>query len=107
MWTRVGRVALAASILGAGVMVGSATVVKAASNPGIVYDSVGVPPGNVASLGFEATSTSEFGDRVQVGPGTHELSSITVLMSSWACQIGGWTGPTRAFLPMERRSPTR
>ncbi len=50
-------------------MVGGAAVVQAAPDPGVVYDSIGTPPGNVASLGFQATSTSEFGDRVQVGPG--------------------------------------
>ena len=88
------RVALAAVLVGAGVLVGSASAVQAAPDPGVVYDSIGVPPGNVSSIGFEATSTKEFGDRVQVGPGAHELSSVTVLMSSWACETGGWTGPT-------------
>ena len=91
MSTRLGRVALAAAIVGAGVVVGGAAVVQAAPDPGVVYDSIGTPPGNVSSLGFQATSTSEFGDRVQVGPGAHELSSVTVLMSSWACETGGST----------------
>jgi enamine deaminase RidA (YjgF/YER057c/UK114 family) len=94
MSTRLGRVALAAVLLGAGVMASSAGVAEAAQDPGVVYDSIGSPPGNVSSIGFQATSTRELGDRVQVGPGTHELSSVTVLMSSWACQTGGWTGPT-------------
>ena len=69
-------------------------LVQAAPDPVTVYDSIGAVPGNVASVGFEATSTSEFGDRVQVGPGSRQLSSVTVLMSSWACETGGWTGPT-------------
>jgi enamine deaminase RidA (YjgF/YER057c/UK114 family) len=92
--TRLYRVVLAAAIVGSGIVVGSGTVARAAPDAAAVYDSIGVAPGNVASLGFEATSTSEFGDRVQVGPGPRELSSVTVLMSSWACETGGWTGPT-------------
>ncbi len=58
-------------------------------------------PGNVSSLGFEATATREFGDRVQllqppytrvvVPPvaGTVLVSKVTVVMSSWGCQTGG------------------
>ncbi|MBK5332182.1 MAG: hypothetical protein JJD93_09435 [Ilumatobacteraceae bacterium] len=91
--TRLCRVAVALVLLGVGVMVMPAVGVQAAPDPDAVYDSIGVVPGNVASVGFEATSTSEFGDRIQVGPGPRQLSSVTVLMSSWACQTGGWTGP--------------
>jgi len=83
--------------LGGGLIVGTAAVAHAAPDPIALYDSIGTVPGNVASVGFEATSTSEIGDRVQIGPGPRQLSSVTVLMSSWACQIGGWTGPTPCF----------
>jgi hypothetical protein len=48
-------------------------------------------PGNVPSVGFEATSTAEFGDLIQFGAGTRASASlpVTVIMSSWACQHGG------------------
>src|ERR1035437_2009324 len=48
-------------------------------------------PGNVGSVGFEATSTSEFGDLIELGPGTRASESlpVTVVMSIWACQSGG------------------
>ena len=43
------------------------------------------------SLGFEATQTAEFGDEVELEPGTgRELVSLKVLFSSWGCQSGHW-----------------
>lgn len=50
-----------------------------------VYDAVPNPlPPNVASLGFEATSTSEFGDYVHLGGTNRNLNNVTVTMSDWA-----------------------
>ena len=55
-----------------------------------VYDSINSPmPPNVPSLGFQATQTSAFGDRVQLSPGARRLTSFTVMMSSWGCETGG------------------
>src|SRR3954465_6176977 len=45
-----------------------------------------IVPGNVASLGFEATSTAEFGDEVGLSPGRRVLHSLRVVMSSQRCQ---------------------
>jgi hypothetical protein len=42
-------------------------------------------PGNVASLGYEATGTSEFGDEVGLAT-TGNLHSQEVVLSSWGCQ---------------------
>jgi hypothetical protein len=43
-----------------------------------------VMPGNVPSLGFQATQTAEFGDYITLaGTGRH-LTKATVLMSAWA-----------------------
>jgi hypothetical protein len=51
----------------------------------VVYDATPSPlPPNVASLGFEATSTSEFGDQVKLGGTDRVLNDITVTMSNWA-----------------------
>jgi hypothetical protein len=62
-----------------------------AAGAAVVYDSVPTPlPGNVASIGFEATSASEFGDEVQFAGTARSLTSVTVTMSSWACQSGRW-----------------
>lgn len=50
-----------------------------------VYDATPSPlPPNVASLGFQATSTSEFGDLVILGGTDRALESVTVTMSDWA-----------------------
>ncbi len=48
-------------------------------------------PGNVSSVGFEATGTTELGDLIELGPGTRasENVPVTILMSIWACQSGG------------------
>ena len=50
-----------------------------------VYNATPSPlPPNVASLGFEATSTSEFGDHVSLAGTNRVLNSVTVTMSDWA-----------------------
>jgi len=49
------------------------------------FDSTTAPlPLNVASLGYHATATSEFGDLVHLSGNTHFIASLTVTMSSWA-----------------------
>jgi hypothetical protein len=50
-----------------------------------VYDATPNPlPPNLASLGFEATSTSEFGDYVHLAGSSRTLKTATVTMSDWA-----------------------
>ena len=50
-----------------------------------VYDATPSPlPPNVASLGFQATSTSEFGDYVHLAGTDRVLDAVTVTMSNWA-----------------------
>jgi hypothetical protein len=48
-------------------------------------------PGNVPSRGFQATQTYEFGDEVGLGGPARNLASMTVVLSSWACESGHWT----------------
>lgn len=49
------------------------------------YDSIPAPlPPNLASLGYEATGTQEFGDLVQFASASNWLTSATVTMSTWA-----------------------
>jgi hypothetical protein len=42
------------------------------------------------ALGFEATSTSEFGDEVGLAGTARDLVSLKVLFASFACQSGHW-----------------
>lgn len=58
----------------------------------VAYDSFPVTlPGNYPSLGFQATQTDQFGDHVSFAAGTsRHLKTISVGMSSWACESGEW-----------------
>lgn len=56
-----------------------------AVTPTTVYDATPNPlPPNVASLGFQATQTSEFGDYVHLAGTDRVLNTVTVTMSDWA-----------------------
>jgi hypothetical protein len=51
----------------------------------VVFDAIVTPlPGNLPSLGFQATQTAEFGDLVQLAGTNRVLQSATVTMSDWA-----------------------
>jgi hypothetical protein len=64
----------------------------AASFTPTVYNNIPSPrPGNVPSVGFEATSASEFGGQVQLNGTVGRNPQVTVLMSSWGCQTGSWS----------------
>ena len=54
--------------------------------PTVVYDSLGPTVPNLPSLGYQATSTFEFGDRISFGAGGRGLDAVTVRMSTWALQ---------------------
>jgi len=55
------------------------------------FESVSPLPPNTPSLGFEATAMTSLGDRVALKAGSpRTVHAITVAMSSWACQTGGW-----------------
>jgi hypothetical protein len=57
----------------------------AAPVPSVVYNATPNPlPPNVASVGFEATSTSQFGDYVHLAGTDRVLKTVTVTMSDWA-----------------------
>jgi hypothetical protein len=57
-----------------------------------IYDNIPNPlPGNLSSVGFEATGTSEFGDRIAFAPSTGRTATTVVqTMSSWGCGSGHW-----------------
>src|SRR4051794_15144852 len=54
-----------------------------------VYNNVpGTLPGNFASIGLEATSSSEFGGEIELAGKARSKPTLTVVMSSWACETG-------------------
>jgi len=72
-----------------------------AVTPSVIYDATPNPlPGNVASLGFQATQTAEFGDEVVFAGENRRLTGVTVTMSDWALHstyptmpAAGWEHP--------------
>ncbi len=56
----------------------------------VVYNNVPSPlPGNFASIGLAATSSTEFGGEIELAGKARSKPTITVVMSSWACETGG------------------
>ena len=54
-----------------------------------VYNNIPSPlPGNFASVGLEATSSSEFGGEIELAGTARAKPTVTVVMSSWACEKG-------------------
>ena len=82
-----------ATALGALVLVGVlvTTASAAPSSSTTVFNSIPKTlPGNVSSVGFEATSTSEFGDYARFAGNKRHLVKVSVVMSSWGCESGTW-----------------
>lgn len=77
-------VASAVSAIGAG-----------AASARVVYDNIPKTlPANFASIGFEATSTSELGGEVELTKASAKHAeglTVTAVMSSWTCQSGSWS----------------
>ncbi|MCC7127999.1 MAG: hypothetical protein IT192_04185 [Microbacteriaceae bacterium] len=87
------RLITAATAFSASALLVLASALPASAAPVVIYDSMPNPlASNYPSLGYEATQTAEFGDQVSLGGTNREVSSISILMSSWACEVGSWTG---------------
>lgn len=85
---------LMAAALALGVFVGAAS---AASAKVVVYNNIASPlPGNYASIAFEATSTAQYGGEVELAGTARKNPTVTVAMSTWACQYGNWQTDTCA-----------
>ena len=83
---------LAAALFAATAIMAIAAVTASATQ---VYNNISKPlPGNLPSVGFQATSTSEFGGLVEFAGTARKEPAVTVVMSSWACEFG--TGATCA-----------
>ena len=76
--------AIAISMVAAAFTLGSATAASASPTP-VIYNATPTPlPPNVASVGFEATQTAQFGDHIVLGDTARTLQAVTVTMSDWA-----------------------
>lgn len=65
----------------------------ASAAPEPIYNNIPSPlPGNLPSLGFQATQTSEFGGQVEFAGAARKNPTVKVTMSSWGCVTGTWYG---------------
>jgi hypothetical protein len=89
---RVGGVGAALILATLGIVASGAlgSLPAGASGTSVIYDSTVAPlPGNLPSLGFEATQTAQFGNSVSFSGTANDLNNVVVTMSSWGCQNGG------------------
>ncbi len=64
-------------------------VAVSTASAAVVYTNIPSPlPGNLASFGNEAYSMAEFGGMVEFATPGQKHQTVTVAMSSWACQFG-------------------
>jgi hypothetical protein len=64
---------------------------SANASAAVIYNSIPSPlAGSYPSVGFQATQTAEFGDHITFAGTERILTSVDVVMNSWACQQGGW-----------------
>jgi hypothetical protein len=69
------------------VSIGALALVAAAGtlNASTIYNSIQSPlAGSYPSLGYQATQTSELGDRVSFGGAARDLTTVSVTMVNWA-----------------------
>lgn len=77
---------VAVAVLAAGAV---SAVAAGAASAEVVYNNIPAPlPGNFASIGLEATSSSEFGGQIELAGTKRKNPVVTVVMSSWACESG-------------------
>jgi hypothetical protein len=80
-------------------------VMAGAASAETVYDNVPATlPGNFASIGLAATSSTEFGGEIELAGTARKQPTITVVMSSWACQSGSWTEPKTCLTPKPQKT---
>jgi hypothetical protein len=83
---------MAVALIAAGALM---ALVASTASAEVIYNNVPSPlPGNFASLGFDATSSTQFGGEVEVEGTARKNPTVTVVMSSWACQSGNWSAGT-------------
>ena len=90
-----GRIPARAARLAAALLTTTAVLAvvagTASASSTVIYNNIPSPkPGNLPSVGFQATQTSELGGQVEVIPGAWKNPIVLVTMSSWGCQEGSW-----------------
>jgi len=89
------RLLIAALAAVAVCVVVAGTAMAASSNgSSVIFNSTDPngPPSNKVSLGAEAYAYKSIGDQINLTGAARSLNSVTVTLSSWACQQGSWYG---------------
>ncbi len=74
------------------------TTAMAATAPVVVYDNnPDLLPGDMWSLGVEAHGLNELGDGVQLLTTSGDITQVSAIMVSWACQKLGTTGALKGL----------
>src|SRR5262249_9538572 len=72
--------------------------IATAAHAQVIFDSTDSPlPGNIPSLGYQATQTAEFGNEITLAGANHQIGNVKIIMSDWANQadypgVGDATG---------------
>src|SRR5579862_2703960 len=64
----------------------------------VLYNSLVPSPGNLPSVGFEATQAAQFGNEITLTRSA-KAATVVVTMDSWGCQSGSWTDDTCSTTP--------
>ncbi len=77
----------------AAIVPATAVFAAPAATSTVLYNSEVPAPGNLPSIGFEATQASSFGNAITLTH-TAKLGTVVITMNSWGCQSGSWTDDT-------------
>jgi hypothetical protein len=70
-------------------LIGASTAMAATT---VYQNEPGVLPGNVPSLGFEASSTSQYGGAISLAGSARKAVNLRFGLSTWGCSNGTWNG---------------
>lgn len=90
------RLVIAALALVAVFTVAGSALAASGSGSSVIFNSTDPngPPSNLPSYGPEAYSFKTIGDEINLAGTARSLNSVTVTLSSWACQTGTWQNQT-------------
>lgn len=93
------RRSIAVSIgLVAAIVPATAVFAAPAASSNVLYNSLAPAPGNLPSIGFEATQAAQFGNEITLTRSA-KAATVVVTMDSWGCQAGTWTADTCSTTP--------
>jgi hypothetical protein len=88
------RRSMAVSIgLAAAILPVTSVFAATTASSNVLYNSLVPSPGNLPSVGFEATQASQFGNEIKLTRSA-KAATVVVTMDSWGCQSGTWTADT-------------